>query len=483
MNDQETPRVKRIKRTKIVATIGPASSDRKQIAQLVSAGVDVFRLNMAHGDLDQHDAVLENIRDVSAEAGRPIGVLADLSGPKIRLGTLVEDPTVCEIDDEFRFLRGTESSAPTDLTCNYAPLVDELSVGDQVMLADGTVHMQVVEKNGDSVTCKVVGPGEIRSRQGINLPGVKLSVPSLTEDDRRHAAWAAQKKIDFVGLSFVRSHKDVRELKDLLRSLGTTAMVVAKIEKAEALVELDDVIFEADAVMVARGDLGVETDVAETPLVQKRIVAACARLCKPVIIATQMLSSMEHSRRPTRAEVTDVANAIIDGADACMLSGETAIGDYPLETVKMMSRIIRATERELHDTPPKPPASGGAAGVHPITSAVVYGAGRIAAQLHARLTVVATHSGGTARVKAKQRDFIPTIGLSDSTSVLRQMCLLWGVTPLANAPMGDPPALRQFVVEWGRKQKQLTEGDLVVFVTGTGLVRAAHNLIVVHEVE
>jgi pyruvate kinase len=483
MNARESSAARRFKRTKIVATVGPACSDRDCIVKLISAGVDVFRLNMAHGDLPQHEEVLATIRAAAAEAGRPIAVLADLSGPKIRLGTLAEDPTACELDDEFRFVRGAQSSSPRQLNCNYEPLIDELSVGDQVMLADGTVAMQVIDKDASGATCKVVGPGEIRSRQGINLPGVKLSAPSLTEDDCRHAAWAAEKRVDFVGLSFVRSHKDVRALKDLLRSNGTTAMVVAKIEKAEALADLDDIVFEADAVMVARGDLGVETDVAETPLVQKRIVATCARLCKPVIIATQMLNSMERCRRPTRAEVTDVANAILDGADACMLSGETAIGEYPLEAVKMMTRIICATERELHDAPPGPPAAGGAAGVHPVTSAVVYGAGRIAAQLHARLTVVATRSGATARVKAKQRDFIPTIGVSDSTSVLRQMCLLWGVTPLASAPMQDPPTLRKFVVQWGKQQKQLTAGDLVVFVTGTGLVRAAHNLIVVHEVE
>jgi pyruvate kinase len=474
---------RRAARTKIVATLGPASSSAEKLAELVEAGVDVFRLNMAHGDPQSHAENVRRIRELSQKAGRPIGILADLSGPKIRLGRLAEDPTVCEVGDEFTFVRGEESRAPRELTSNYEPLIDELSVGDPVMLADGTVHMKVVEKSAGAVRCRVLGGGEIRSRQGINLPGVRLSVPTLTDDDRRHAAWAAQQQIDFVGLSFVRCADDVRQLQTLLREHGSPAMVVAKIEKAEALEVLDDIVFAADAVMVARGDLGVETDVAETPVVQKRIVETCQRLCKPVIIATQMLDSMQRSRRPTRAEVTDVANAILDGADACMLSGETAIGQYPREAVEMMNRIMHATERILYDAPPRPPAAAGAAGVHPITSAVVYGAGRIAAQLHAKLTAVVTQSGATARVKAKQRDFIPTVGISESETVLRQMCLLWGVTPLAGAPVQEPLAVRRFVAEWGKRRGELAPGDRVVFVTGTGIVRGAHNLLVVHEVE
>jgi pyruvate kinase len=473
----------RASRTKIVATLGPASNTPEMLAALVAAGVDVFRLNMAHGDPAGHAENVRRIREISAAAGRPIGILADLSGPKIRLGQLVEDPTSCEAGAEFVFVRGSEAKSPHELTSNYDPLIDELSPGDPVMLADGTVHMKVVDKQADHVRCKVLGSGEIRSRQGINLPGVRLSVPTLTEDDCQHAVWAAEQKIDFVGLSFVRTADDIRQLQALLRVHGSKAMVVAKIEKAEALESLEDIVYTADAVMVARGDLGVETDVAETPVVQKRIVDACQRLCKPVIIATQMLDSMQRSRRPTRAEVTDVANAILDGADACMLSGETAIGQYPRETVEMMHRIMNATERVLYDAPARPPIASGAAGVHPITSAVVYGAGRIAAQLHAKLTVVATRSGATARVKAKQRDFIPTVGVSENEAVLRQMCLLWGVTPLAGAPVHDPQGLRKFVAEWGKERGELSAGDRVVFVTGTGIVRAAHNLVVVHEVE
>jgi pyruvate kinase len=239
----------------------------------------------------------------------------------------------------------------------------------------------------------------------------------------------------------------------------------------------------ADAVMVARGDLGVEIDVAETPVVQKRIIAACTKFQKPVIVATQMLESMTQSKRPTRAEASDVANAVLDGADACMLSGETAVGEYPIETVEMMNRILLKTEGLLCDAPARPPLVAAVSGVHPITSAVVYGAGRIAAQLYAALVVINTRSGGTARVKAKQRDFVPTIAVSKSPVTLRHMCLFWGITPLEGAPVEDPPELRRYIDEWGLADGCLRPGDRVVFVTGSDLVERAHNVVVVHEVE
>jgi pyruvate kinase len=259
-------------------------------------------------------------------------------------------------------------------------------------------------------------------------------------------------------------------------------LVVAKIEKREALECLDEIVAAADAVMVARGDLGVETDIAETPVVQKRIIATCHRYLKPVIVATQMLDSMQRSSRPTRAEVTDIANAILDGADACMLSGETAIGEYPLESVQMMNRVMAATEQLLRDKAPEEGPATALAGVHPITAAVTYGAGRIAARLAAALVVVATRSGNTARVKSQQRDFVPTVGVSDSEQTLRRMCLYWGIIPLPGAPVGDGPALRAFIEQWGKAAKLLRSGDRTVFVTGTDFVPLAHNLLVVHEV-
>jgi pyruvate kinase len=470
-------------RTKMIATVGPASCRPELLLDMIRRGVDVFRLNMAHGRRSEHEEMLTFIRSASVEAGRPIGILVDLAGPKIRLGELFEDPTTCSEGACFTFVHGDTATAPDQLVSTYDRLLVELSVGDSVMLADGTVSMIVVDKANDMVRCRVEDGGTIRSRQGINLPGVALSLPTITEADHENAIWAARSDIDFVGLSFVRSAEELHQLKHFLGSHGSSAMVIAKIEKREALERLDEIVEAADVVMVARGDLGVEIDVAETAVVQKRIIETCRRSARPVIVATQMLDSMQHSQRPTRAEATDVANAILDGADACMLSGETAIGKFPCEAAEMMNRIMIATERILRDQSASAPQTASMTGVHPITSAVVHGAAQIAKQLSARLVVIATRSGATARVKAKQHDFIPSIGVSTSDKTLRRMCLFWGITPLAGAPVDDPPALRRFLDDWGIRHGILTPGDLVVFVIGTGMVRSAHNSVVVHEVE
>lgn len=469
-------------RTKIVATVGPACDNVPLLARMIEAGVGVFRLNTAHGSVDERGQKLLKIRQAATEAGRPVGILVDLAGPKIRLGTLHTDPTVCEPGAIYRFVSGPQSNAPDELTSTYPDLISELKVGDSVMLADGTVSMVVTGKKAREVQCKVIGGGTIRSRQGINLPGAKLSVASLTEADMINAIWAAKNEIDFVSLSFVRKAVDVLLLKELLRSQGSKAAVIAKIEKPEALEQLAEIVAAADGVMVARGDLGVEIDVAEIAVVQKRIVSECQRQGKPVIVATQMLDSMHHSRRPTRAEATDVANAILDGADACMLSGETAIGEFPVETVETMNRIMLATEPLLRERPIRAVevVSGD---IHPVTAAAVSGGAIIAEQLGAKLVVVATRGGGTCRLRSKQRDFVPTIGVSDSPSVLRRLTLYWGVTPLAGAPVQDGPQLRAFIDQWGREQGLVTKGDRIVFVTGTNFYPMAQNILVIHEVE
>jgi len=468
-------------RTKIVATVGPAVDTPEQLARLVDAGVDLFRINMAHGSREQHQQMVDSIRQVEKERGFPVGILIDLAGPKIRLGELPEDPLDCRLGSEFRFVRSGGATKAGDLETNYPRLVDELAVGDQVMLADGTVGMEVIRCETDSVLVRVVEGGPIRSRQGVNLPGVVLSVSSVTEQDRENAIWAAGNEIDFVGLSFVRDAAEVYELKELVSTHESRAMVIAKIEKREALEKLDEIVLAADGIMVARGDLGVEIDFAETPMAQKRIISTCQRYSRPVIVATQMLDSMHHSIRPTRAEVTDVANAILDGADACMLSGETAIGEYPVESVSVMNRIMLNTESSLPDQPPAVPPQF-AEGVHPVTAAIVYGAARIADRLDARLVVVATRSGNTARIKAKQRDFISTVGISNSVETLRQLCLYWGIIPLSGVPLDDQEELCKAITSWGLEDGCLKKGNLIVLVTGTGLDPLAHNMVSVQEV-
>ena len=496
-----TPTPSPIVRTKIVATIGPACREEAGLRGLVDAGVDVFRLNMAHGSIEEHQETLSRVRRVAEAAGRPIGVLVDLAGPKIRLGEIPGGALDCVEGAMFKFIRGTESGKPDEFTTTYERLIDELAVGDAVMLADGTISLVVEERSPNEARCRVVQGGLIRSRQGVNLPGVKLSVAAMSAADWKHAEWAAAAGADFVSLSFVRSAVEVKLLKELLRTRGSKARVVAKIEKREAIDNLDSIVDAADAVMVARGDLGVEIDVASMPMVQKQIIRACQRYQKPVIVATQMLDSMQHSRRPTRAETTDVANAILDGADACMLSGETAIGDHPRLVVEMMRRIASATEKQylqdrrqfLEDSLGRgraavpageflPPPEFLVDGLHPITQAVVDGASRIAAELDAKLVVVASKSGVTAIARSKRRGAVPTVGVSDDPATLRQMSLYWGVTPLAAVEGSDINRLLEHVTAWGLREGRLQRGDRILLVAGIGFGTGGHNMALVHEV-
>jgi pyruvate kinase len=342
--------------------------------------------------------------------------------------------------------------------------------------------MKVVAKQPDQATLQVFAPGSIRSRQGINLPGAKISAVSPTAEDLQFVAWAAQHDVDFLGLSFVRAPDEIHRLRAALVQHQSGAMIIAKIEKPEALAQLEAIVEAADGVMVARGDLGVEIDVAEMAVVQKRIIGLCTALRKPVIVATQMLESMRSSRHPTRAEATDVANALLDGADACMLSGETAIGDYPREAVEMMNRIALATEPLLKDRPAEVmlPRPGDA--VRPISLAIVQGAGEIAGLLDARLIVVVTCSGATAIARAKQRDFTPTLGVSSDERTLRRMCLMWGITPVPAAPIADSARLVEFIDDWGRREGLVSSGDHVVYIHGTGLLGPTHDQVTVHQV-
>lgn len=467
--------------TKIVATVGPACDSVDKLAQLIVAGVDIFRINSAHGDRAQHELALSNIRAAGEKVGFPIGVLLDLSGPKLRLGQLLQDPYLCEYGAQVSFVRGDEPAAPNEFTSSYKRLVDELEVGDRVMLADGTVSLVCDSKQENRAVCRVTSAGEVRSRQGINLPGVKLSVAAMRPADVDNAIWGAKNGIDFISLSFVRTAEDVHSLKNLLVSYDSSALVIAKIEKPEALAQIEAIVDAADGIMVARGDLGVEIDIAETPVAQKQIIRVCREKMKPVIVATQMLESMHHSRRPTRAEASDVANAILDGTDACMLSGETAIGDYPVDAVATMNRIMHHTEQKLLITAPDD--RGKTNRVHPITSAVTAAATSIAEAIKAKMIVIATHSGGTAWVKSKSRSRIPTIGASDNPATLRKMNLLWGIKPLHVEQLDDTAKLFDDISRWGYENGFFTNGDHVVFVTGSGVMEKAHNLLVVHTVD
>ncbi|MCA9117960.1 MAG: pyruvate kinase [Planctomycetaceae bacterium] len=475
-------------RTKIVATVGPACEPEGRLEALVRAGVDVFRLNFAHGSHEWLAGMVRRIREAASQAGRPIGLLGDLAGPKIRLGELPGDELECREGDRFEFIRGNGPSTTTELTSTWDRLIDDLSVGDAILLADGAVGMRVEDKpdSGDRLICRVEQAGRIRSRQGINLPGVKLSIETLTEKDRDDLAWALKNGLDFIGLSFVRSADDIRLLKGLIAEADCDSppQVIAKIEKLEAIEDLQEILNETDAVMVARGDLGVEADIARVPVLQKRIIRLCSQFRVPVITATQMLDSMQTSERPTRAEASDVANAVLDGSDAVMLSGETAIGNWPVETVSMMSRIVVEAEqllerREDDDFFARPESRA-----LMVTEAVILGAGTAAEDLEADLIVVGTHSGRTALAVSRQRNPVPVLALTDNPAAARRMCLYWGVTPLeTSAVLASPQELLQSVIDWGRKHQVLESGSRLVLVASTDWSAEGHDLMLVHVVE
>ena len=477
----------RFVKTKIIATVGPASEDLTVMRRLAVEGVDLFRLNFAHGDLDWLASIVEQIRQVENELERPIGILGDLCGPKIRLNELPGDLIHCHEGEVFEFARETDPNHPNRLTCTYEQLVDDLRVGDPVRMADGTVSMRVTERYADEgrVVCVVELPGDIRSKQGINLPGAVLSTPSLTEKDREDLVWAVEHQVDFIGLSFVRSADDITLLRKEIEKCNseTPPQIVAKIEKMEAVDDLDRILEANDAVMVARGDLGVEVDIAQVPVLQKRIINLCNQYRIPVITATQMLDSMERSNRPTRAEATDVANAVLDGSDAVMLSGETAIGEYPIDAVSTMSRIAHEAERLVHTGVDADRLSGPRTRALAVTEAVAVGAGAAAEHLSADLIVVATHSGRTAMAVSKQRSQVAILGLSDRLATARRMSLYWGVTPMHTDVVDRPPQeIMHVVTEWGRRNSVIASGDEIVLIASTNWSTRGHNLMLVHVV-
>lgn len=469
-------------KTKIVATVGPASGSADAIRELIEAGVDIFRLNFAHGTHEWLAEVLKHIRSISKELETPIGVLGDLSGPKIRLGTLPENGVECHEGTEFRFGRTADAADERLLTCTYDRLIDDVKIGDRVLLADGTVAMRATAKDEGSITCRVEQGGRIRSRQGVNLPGVELSTPSLTEKDRGDLEWALQNEIDFVGLSFVRSAADIELLRTAIseHASGHQPFIISKIEKTEAVADLDAILDVTDGVMVARGDLGVEADITLVPILQKKIIAACNQHRVPVITATQMLDSMQESDLPTRAEATDVANAVLDGTDAVMLSGETAIGKHPARCVRMMDKIASNAEELVTLAPAADVESDPTRRALPVTEAVAVGAVAAATKLDAKLIVVASQSGRTAMAFSKQRCQTPIVAVSDNPRTARRMCLFWGVTSLhSDAVTGGPDELVDRVEKWGRKLGVLSNGDRVVIVGKTDWSGRGHDMMVI----
>jgi pyruvate kinase len=451
------------RRTKIVATLGPASDSMETLRALALAGMDAVRLNLSHGTHEQHAERAQRVREVEADLGRPIAVIADLQGPKLRIGEL-EEPIVLRNGENITVCA---EDAYTDGELPVAPAVigDVLKPGHDVLIDDGLVRLRVGEVERGRAYCQVIVGGTVTSHKGVNLPGVPLPIPSITPKDAVDLEFALALGVDFVALSFVRSPADVRDLRALIEQAGSHAHVIAKIEKSEAVDVLDDVLAETDAVMVARGDLGVEIGPALVPLIQKRIIFKSLERAKPVITATQMLESMIHHPEPTRAEASDVANAILDGTSAVMLSGETAVGEYPVEAVAYMDRIARAIEPSMdyrHEIP--------AAEHNPtIGGAMSNAACDIAEALRAKAILTPTFRGKTASSVARLRPQRPIIALTHIDWARRQMAIEWGVTPILIKECADVEELWNESVRAARDAGHVEPGDRVVITAGTAV--------------
>jgi pyruvate kinase len=451
------------RKTKIVATLGPASDSRERLRALLEAGVDAVRFNLSHGTHEGHSQRAWLVREIAAELGRPIALIADLQGPKLRIGDL-DEPVVLHTGDEIRVCA---EEAATDGELPIAPAVigDVLEPGHEVLIDDGLVRLRVDAVEGGRATCAVVVGGLVSSHKGVNLPGVPVPIPSLTRKDLADLDWALGTGVDFVALSFVRSAADVRDLRSLLEQAGSHAHVIAKIEKAEAVDVLDDVLAETDAVMVARGDLGVEIGPALVPLVQKRIIHKALERGKPVITATQMLETMIHSPEPTRAEASDVANAILDGTSAVMLSGETAMGEYPVEAVAYMDRIARAVEPSLDYRHELPEAHENPT----IGQAMSNAACDLAEALQSKAILVPTFTGRTANAVARLRPRRPIVALTHVDWAMRQLALEWGVIPVLISETEDVEELWRHAIEAARDAGIVESGDTVVITAGTAV--------------
>ena len=481
-------------RTKILATMGPACGNVETLLKLFEAGCDACRLNFSHGTLEQHLQALRNIREAAARWDRPVAVLGDLQGPKIRLGQIAD---VCgaggmpiQAVEELSIQRQPVVGESGRVSATYGSLVDDVQVGHRVLVEDGLLRFVCVDKTFNELRCQCTAGGVLKTGKGINLPNTNVSVPSITDRDWECIDWAIANGLDYLALSFVRKADDLRLLREHLRNQVSDIHLVAKIEKAEALADIDAILEASDGLMIARGDLGVEIDLARVPIVQKELIARCRTAGKLVIVATQMLQSMIEHSTPTRAEVSDVANAIFDGADSVMLSGETAVGRYPVGSVAVMSHVAEVNEQYLIEQAKAGGAAGAAAGAaEPVvklktmhlSGALARGVREIAADLKVKLVVVYSQTGATARIFSKYRFAVPIVALSSDHRALRRMALHYGVLPQEMPPPPDMTTLVARVDELVRQRRVASVGERVIIVAGSSLgTPGTMNAVVVH---
>ncbi len=469
-----------MRRAKIVCTLGPSSNTTERLVELINAGMNVARLNMSHGDYDEHGARLKAVREAADITGKTVGVLADLQGPKIRLGRFANDEKHhLDVGDRFTITIDDIEGDGSRCSTTFKGLPDDVNVGDKILIDDGKVGLEAIEVTATDVVTKVIVPGPVSNNKGINLPGVAVSVPALSEKDEADLRWALGQDIDLIALSFVRSADDIKRVHEIMDEEGRHLPVIAKLEKPQAITNLQAIIDAFDAFMVARGDLGVELPLEDVPLVQKEIIRAARKWAKPVIVATQMLESMISAPRPTRAETSDVANAILDGADAVMLSGETSVGDFPVETVATMARIAEKTEQTGHDEINiidwDPHTTGGV---------LAKAAAEVADRVGARFLVAFTKSGDTARRLSRLRSSIPLLVFSPEHSTQQSMTLSWGVETHMTPDFANQEEMVVEVDKFLRDRNMIDVGERIVILSGSPMgVPGKTNNLRVHKIK
>ncbi len=469
-----------MRKAKIICTLGPASETTEQLVALINAGMNVARFNMSHGDYAEHEQRLAALREACEITGQDVGVFADLQGPKVRLGRFADDEKHYLAEgDSFRITVDDVLGTKERCSTTYQGLLGDVSVGDSILIDDGRVGLQVSEIDGTDVVCEVVVPGTVSNNKGINLPGVAVSVPALSEKDERDLRWVLGQDIDMVALSFVRFGSDITRVHEIMDEQGRHLPVIAKLEKPQAIENLQAIIDAFDSIMVARGDLGVELPLEEVPLAQKRIIRAARKWAKPVIVATQMLESMISSPRPTRAEASDVANAVLDGADAVMLSGETAVGQHAVRTVEVMADIVQSIEseghEEIHSIEWDPHTTGGV-----LAKAAV----EVANRLQARYLVALTKSGDTARRLARLRPSTPLLVCSPDRATRQFMTITWGATAVAVPDYSQQDEMVESIEACLRSREMIDMGQRMVVLSGSPLgVPGKTNNLLVHRVK
>ncbi len=471
------------KRTKIVATLGPASSDRTTLKAMIEAGLNVVRLNFSHGTQESHAEVIQMVRTLSAETGQAVAIIGDLRGPRIRVGEIEEGQVLLETDQRFTLTPEDCLGNAEKATVSYGKLARDLKPDDHLLLDDGNIHLRVARLTpDDKIECVVVHGGLLSSRRGLNTPGIYLSLPAITQKDLHDIDFAIQQEIDFLALSFVQASSDIQTLKTILAAKSSDIPVIAKIEMSEAVENIENIVTEADGIMVARGDMALEMSFQEIPIAQKRIIAICRQQAVPVITATQMLESMVQANKPTRAEVTDVANAVFDGTDALMLSGETAIGQYPVETVQTMSRIALRAEQAWIDQEvvhlPEIPLR------ETVGDIISYNSQVAAQNLNVAAIVTYTRSGGTARRTSRFRPRAPIVVLTPKTKTRNQLALSWGVTTVLVDNMLETDSMTQHAVKITRSLGIAQPGEHIIITAGNPSGPPGNtNLLTIEKVE